>query len=66
MTLNSYTLSNIKITPLSPASALATYRVKVDGALNGQPFNTNLDVTQVFVKRGGDWKELRYHESESK
>jgi hypothetical protein len=66
MTLNSYTLSNIKITPLSPASALATYRVKVDGTLNGQPFNTNLDVTQVFVKRGGDWKELRYHESESK
>ena len=66
MTLNNYALSNIKITTLSPSAALATYRVKVDGTLNGQPFNTNLDVTQVFAKRGGDWKELRYHESESK
>ena len=66
MTLNNYALSNITITTLSPAAGLATYRVKIDGTLNGQPFNTNLDVTQVFVKRGGDWKQLRYHESESK
>ena len=66
MTLNTYTLSNMKITPLSPAAALATYRVKADGTFNGQPFNATLDVTQVFAKRGGDWKELRYHESESK
>ena len=66
ITLNNYALSNIKITPLSPAAAFATYQVKADGTLNGQQFNATLEVTQVFAKRGGDWKELRYHESEIK
>jgi hypothetical protein len=66
MTLNNYALSNIKITPLSPTAAFATYRVKADGTFNGQPFNATLEVTHVFAKRGGDWKELRYHESEIK
>jgi hypothetical protein len=64
--LNSYALSNIKITPLGPEAALATYRVKADGTLNGQPFDATLEATHVFVKRGGNWKELRYHESEIK
>jgi hypothetical protein len=66
VTLNSYALSNITITPLSPAAALATYRVKANGTFNGQPFDTTLEVTEVFEKRGGDWQEVRYHESESK
>src|SRR5262245_27232611 len=64
--LNNYALSNIKITSLGPEAALATYRVKADGTLNGQRFDTTLEATQVFVKRGGNWKELRYHESEIK
>jgi len=61
--LNNYALSNLKITPLGAAAALATYRVKADGTLNAQPFDATLEATQVFVKRGGTWKELRYHES---
>ncbi len=64
--LNNYGLSNIKITSLGPEAALATYRVKADGTLNGQPFDATLEATQVFVKRGGTWKELRYHESQIK
>ena len=61
--LNNYALSNIKITSLGPEAALATYRVKADGTMNGQPFDATLEATHVFVKRGGTWKELRYHES---
>ncbi len=61
--LNTYALSNLTITPLGPEAALATYRVKADGTLNGQPFDATLEATHIFVKRGGTWKELRYHES---
>src|SRR5262249_42393130 len=61
--LNTYALSNITKTPLGPAAALATDQEKADGTLNGQPFDATLEVTHVFVKRGGTWKELRYHES---
>lgn len=65
-TLNSYSLSDIKVKPLGPDAAVATYQAKVDGAVKGQKVNANLAVTDLWVKRGGDWKELRYHESEIK
>jgi hypothetical protein len=64
--LDSYSLSNFKITPLGTNAAMATYGAKVVGAVDGQKLNLNLAVTEVWVKRGGHWKELRYHESEIK
>jgi hypothetical protein len=65
-TLNSYSLSNINIKPLGGDAAVATYQAKVDASVNGQKVNANLAVTDLWVKRGGEWKELRYHESEIK
>lgn len=66
LNLNSYSLSDFKVTQLGPGAALVTYRAKVEGTAGGQSFNSNMEVTQVLVKRGGQWKELRYHESEIK
>jgi hypothetical protein len=31
--------------------------------MDGQKMDVTLAVTEVWVKRGGDWKSLRYHES---
>jgi hypothetical protein len=64
--LDSYSLSDFKITPLGTDAAMATYGAKVVGAADGQKLNLNLAVTEVWVKRGGHWRELRYHESEIK
>lgn len=64
--INSYSLSNFKVTPLGADAALATYRATIAGSTGGQNVNATLDVTEVFVKRGNDWKELRYQETEVK
>jgi hypothetical protein len=65
-TLNSYSLSNFKVTLLGPNAVVATYRAKPQGTAGGQEFNMTLDVTEVWVKRGAEWKELRFHETEVK
>jgi hypothetical protein len=65
-TIDTFTLSNVKVTPLGTDAALATYQAKVVGAMDGQKLDVTLAVTEVWVKRGGDWKYLRYHESEIK
>jgi hypothetical protein len=65
-TIDTFTLSNVKVTPLGAGAALATYQAKVVGAMGGQKMDVTLAVTEVWVKRGSDWKDLRYHESEIK
>jgi Domain of unknown function (DUF4440) len=66
ISLKSYSLADFKVTPIGPDAALITYRAKVEGTNSGQDFKSDMDVTEVRVKRGGQWKELRYHESEIK
>ncbi len=62
--LKSHSLSDFKVTQLGPDAALVTYRAKVEGSNGERSFNSDMDVTEVRVKRNGHWKELRYHESE--
>lgn len=62
--VSNYSLSNFKVTSLGATAALATYRAKIAAITGGQNVNATLDVTEVFVKRGNDWKELRYQETE--
>jgi ketosteroid isomerase-like protein len=64
--LDSYTLSNIKVTPLGPDAALATYTAKVSFTADGKKMTPNMAVTEVWAKRGGEWKCVRYQESEIK
>jgi len=66
-TLNSYSLKDIKITPLCANVALATYAADTDGAMpDGKQVHETVVVSEVWVKRAGQWKSLRYHESELK
>ena len=65
--INSYKLNDMKVTPLGPDAALATYTADVNLAFgNEKPQDMKLNVTDVYVKRGGEWKAIRYHESEIK
>ncbi len=62
--LKSHSLSDFKVTQLGPDAALVTYRAKVEGANGKRTFDSDMDVTEIRVKREDKWKELRYHESE--
>ena len=65
--VHQYSFSDFKVTPLGPDAALATYVSTVNATFgNGQPQDFKLAVTDVWVKRGGQWKAVRYHESELK
>jgi ketosteroid isomerase-like protein len=64
-TLDRYSLGDIRVTPLGPDSALATYTADTDGTMpDGREVHATVAVTEVWVRRAGDWKALRYHESE--
>jgi ketosteroid isomerase-like protein len=66
-TLNSYSLKDIKVTPLCANVALASYAADTDGTMpDGKQVHATVIVTEVWVKRAGEWKSLRYHESELK
>jgi ketosteroid isomerase-like protein len=64
-TLNSYSLNDLKVIALGANSALATYTASTDGTMpDGKIVHGTVAVTEVWVKRAGSWKSLRYHESE--
>jgi ketosteroid isomerase-like protein len=66
-TLNSYSLHHLKVIDLGANSALATYTANTDGTMpDGKIVHGTVAVTEVWVRRAGNWKNLRYHESELK
>jgi ketosteroid isomerase-like protein len=66
-TLRSYSLEDLKVTALCANVALATYLAETDGTLpNGKVIHGTVAVTEVWVRRANEWKNLRYHESELK
>ena len=66
-TLRSYSLKDLKVTALCANVALATYLAETDGTLpDGKVIHGTVAVTEVWVRRGNEWKNLRYHESELK
>jgi ketosteroid isomerase-like protein len=64
-TLNRYSLNDLKVIALGANSALATYTANTDGTMpDGKIVHGTVAVTEVWVRRAGKWKNLRYHESE--
>jgi hypothetical protein len=64
--LSNYSLTDMKVTPLGSTAAMATYKAKVNGTAGKQPMNENLTITEVWRNSGGQWKCLRYQETELK
>lgn len=66
-TLRSYSLKGLKVTALCANVALATYLAETDGTLpDGKVIHGTVAVTEVWVRRANEWKNLRYHETELK
>ena|ERR1051326_3705541 len=66
-TINRYSLSDVKVVSLGPDSAVISYTAAVNLTTNGgKPQDEKLAVTSVWVKRAGQWKTIRYHESPTK
>jgi hypothetical protein len=64
MNIEKYTLSNFKITPLAATAQLAQYRADVQFHGMAQPYK--LVVSEVWQKRGSEWKLVNYQETEVK
>ena len=64
MNIEKYALSNFKFTPLGGNAELADYHatVKFKGTAN----EYKLAVSEVWQKRGGEWKLVHYQETEVK
>jgi ketosteroid isomerase-like protein len=66
MDIEKFALSDFKILPLGGSAALATYKVVLGWTAGGQKMRGALAVTEVWVKRGIEWKLLHYQETEMK
>jgi hypothetical protein len=66
ITINSYTLSEFKLTSLGSNAALLRYQASANYTIGTQPISGKLAVSDIWVKRGGQWKSLRYQETEMK
>ena len=44
-------------------AAVVASRVVSEGSRDGQPFATRLQVTQVWVRSGGQWRRAAFHDS---
>jgi len=66
ITINSYTLSDFKLTWIGSNAALLHYRASANYTIGNQTISGKLAVGDIWVKRGGQWKSLRYHETEMK
>jgi hypothetical protein len=57
--LKGYTLSDYTITPLASGAVLVNYHARYDGVSAGQTSQGNAGFSEIWVRRGGNWK-LQY------
>jgi ketosteroid isomerase-like protein len=53
--LRDYSMSDIRFVPLSPDSGLIVYRMTESGTSHGKDFSAKVNVSALWVKRGGKW-----------
>jgi Ni/Co efflux regulator RcnB len=64
ITIESYTLSDFKLTLIGAHAALLRYRASASYTIGTQPISGKLAVSDIWVKRGSQSKSLRYQETE--
>ena len=62
----SYTLWGFKLIPLGPDAAFVTYEVTMQFPPKSQVHFSRVYITELWVKRAGEWKELHYQETHVK
>jgi uncharacterized protein (TIGR02246 family) len=61
-----YTLWGVKLIPLGPDAALVIYEVTMQFPPKAQVRYSRVYITELWVKRDGQWKELHYQETHVK
>ena len=61
-----YTLWGLKVTPLGPDVAMVNYTVTMQFPPKAQVRYTRVYITEIWLKHGGQWKELHYQETHVK
>jgi hypothetical protein len=61
-----YTLWGYKLIPLSPDSALVIYESTIQFPPTAQIRISRVYISEIWVKRAGQWKELHYQETRVK
>jgi opacity protein-like surface antigen len=56
---------SFKVTMLDADAAILTYRATQDFVCDGKPGPTPVWVSAVYVRRGGKWKNMLYHETQA-
>ena len=64
--MSSYALSELRVTPVTPDTALASYLADVEGPLHGNWTHIRWRVGEVWVKRQGEWKCRSYQPTPSR
>ena len=64
--LLNYTLSDFTVTPVGPNAALVTYIAQYEGKSGGETSKAKSVFGEVWVRAGGDWKNLYLQETYSK
>ena len=61
-----YTLWGFKVVPVAPDAALVIYESTMQYPPGAQVRLTRVYISELWVKRGGEWKELHYQETHVK
>lgn len=61
-----YTLWGFKLIPLQPDAAFVVYEVTMQFPPKSAVRYSRVYITELWVKRGGEWKELHYQETHVK
>ena len=64
--VSNYTLWGFKLIPLGPDAALVIYEVTMQFPPKAQVRYSRVYISELWVKRAGQWKELHYQETHVK
>jgi hypothetical protein len=64
--VSNYTLWGFKLIPLGPDAAFVIYEVTMQFPPKSVVHYSRVYITELWVKRGGEWKELHYQETHVK
>ena len=64
--ISNYTLWGFKFIPLGPDAAFVIYEVTMQFPPKSVLRYSRVYITELWVKRGGEWKELHYQETHVK
>ena len=63
ITLNSYTLSGLKVKRIAPDAVLLIYQVSESGKYDDHPFQQTVNAASLWMKRDEQWQNVLFQET---